>query len=304
MSLRLRSAHLAAAALIALPAPALAQGAGQLTVRGANGSFTLPVESGRGYAVVADSALQRLGWRLEVEAEGVAVTLPGGVRVRLEFGTPFFRWEQDILQLTDPPYASGGQAYVPVQLLLDFLPARLDSVYRFNEAEFVLEILDSQVWSALAPEVDVVEPAAEASAEPPPLAAGPVETAPLPLPLVVIDPGHGGRDPGATGSLGRSEKDIALAIGRALARELRRDGDLEVRLTRDTDVLVPIWDRGRQATAWKGDRPGIFISLHANALPSQRSVRGFETYFLSEARTEHERRVAENENAPLGLHLE
>ncbi len=301
MSLRLRSAHLAAAALIALPAPALAQGAGQLTVRGANGSFTLPVESGRGYAVVADSALQRLGWRLEVEAEGVAVTLPGGVRVRLEFGTPFFRWEQDILQLTDPPYASGGQAYVPVQLLLDFLPARLDSVYRFNEAEFVLEILDSQVWSALAPEVDVVEPAAEASAEPPPLAAGPVETAPLPLPLVVIDPGHGGRDPGATGSLGRSEKDIALAIGRALARELRRDGDLEVRLTRDTDVLVPIWDRGRQATAWKGDRPGIFISLHANALPSQRSVRGFETYFLSEARTEHERRVAENENAPLGL---
>lgn len=293
--MRLRSAHLAAAALFALPAPALAQGAGQLTVRGADGSFTLPVESERGYAVVAGSSLERLGWRLEVGDEGVAATLPGGARLRLGFGTPFFHWEQDVLQLTDAPYASGGQAYVPVQLLVDFLPARLDTVYRFNEAEFVLEILAREVWSAVASKVDVTEPASEAPLEPAPHRAGPS------LPLVVIDPGHGGRDPGAVGSSGRSEKDIALRIARALARELRRDGDVEVRLTRDTDVLVPIWERGRRATAWKGDRPGIFISLHANALPGRRSVRGFETYFLSEARTDHERRVAENENAPLRL---
>ncbi len=280
----LRSAHLAAAALLALPFPALAQGAGQLTVRGADGAFTLPVVSVRGYAVVSDSSLQRLGWRLEVGVEGIAVILPGGALLRLGFGTPFFHWDQDVLQLADAPYASGGQAFVPLQLLVDFLPARLDTVYRFDEAEFVLEILDREVPS----EPLLVEPE-------------PVEIAPPPLPLVVIDPGHGGRDPGTTSPSGRLEKDIALRIGRALARELRRDGDLEVRLTRDADVLVPIWERGRQATEWKGDRPGIFISLHANALPSQRSVRGFETYFLSEARTDHERRVAENENAPLGL---
>ena len=280
----LRSAHLAAAALLALPFPALAQGAGQLTVRGADGAFTLPVVSVRGYAVVSDSSLQRLGWRLEVGVEGIAVILPGGALLRLGFGTPFFQWDQDVLQLADAPYASGGQAFVPLQLLVDFLPARLDTVYRFDEAEFVLEILDREVPS----EPLLVEPE-------------PVEIAPPPLPLVVIDPGHGGRDPGTTSPSGRLEKDIALRIGRALARELRRDGDLEVRLTRDADVLVPIWERGRQATEWKGDRPGIFISLHANALPSQRSVRGFETYFLSEARTDHERRVAENENAPLGL---
>lgn len=284
MSMRLRSAHLAAAALLALPFPALAQGDGQLTVRGADGAFTLPVVSVRGYAVVSDSSLQSLGWRLEVGVEGIAVILPGGALLRLGFGTPFFHWDQDVLQLADTPYASGGQTFVPLQLLVDFLPARLDTVYRFDEAEFVLEILDREVPS-----------------EPLPVEPEPVEIAPPPLPLVVIDPGHGGRDPGTTSPSGRLEKDIALRIGRALARELRRDGDLEVRLTRDADVLVPIWERGRQATEWKGDRPGIFISLHANALPSQRSVRGFETYFLSEARTDHERRVAENENAPLGL---
>lgn len=311
MSMRRRSAHLAAAALLALPAPVLAQGAGQLIVRGADGSFTLPVESGQGYAVVADSSLQRLGWELDVGAEGVTAILPGGAVVRIGFGTPFFHWDQDVLQLTDAPYASGGQAFVPLQLLVDFLPARLDTVYRFDEAEFVLEILDPKVWSALSPEVgeaevsvlevDVAEPPREVPVEPLPVEPDPVEIGPPPLPLVVIDPGHGGRDPGTTSPSGRLEKDIALRIGRALARELRRDGDLEVRLTRDSDVLVPIWERGRQATEWKGDRPGIFISLHANALPSQRSVRGFETYFLSEARTDHERRVAENENAPLGL---
>ncbi len=122
--------------------------------------------------------------------------------------------------------------------------------------------------------------------------------------VVVIDPGHGGKDPGTSGPGGRREKDIALAVGRALARELRGDETLEVHLTRDRDVLVPLWRRGELATEWKGDRPGVFISIHANALPNRNAVRGFETYFLSEARTEHELRVAANENAPLEIDRE
>ena len=122
--------------------------------------------------------------------------------------------------------------------------------------------------------------------------------------VVVIDPGHGGKDPGTSGPGGRREKDIALAVGRALARELRGDETLEVHLTRDRDVLVPLWRRGELATEWKGDRSGVFISIHANALPNRNAVRGFETYFLSEARTEHELRVAANENAPLEIDRE
>jgi N-acetylmuramoyl-L-alanine amidase len=118
-----------------------------------------------------------------------------------------------------------------------------------------------------------------------------------PTKVVVIDPGHGGSDPGATGSGGRREKDIALAIGRYLEAELRGDEDIEVYMTRDRD-LVDLWERGPRATEWKGDRSGVFISIHANSSPSS-SIRGFETYFLSEARTEHERRVEAIENAPL-----
>jgi N-acetylmuramoyl-L-alanine amidase len=70
-------------------------------------------------------------------------------------------------------------------------------------------------------------------------------------------------------------------------------------MTRDRDVLVPLWERGPQATLLKGARFGVFISIHVNSSPTSPAVRGFETYFLSEARTEHEQRVAAIENAPL-----
>lgn len=115
---------------------------------------------------------------------------------------------------------------------------------------------------------------------------------------MVIDAGHGGGDPGTLGG-GLREKNVALGVALAMAELLRREPGLEVYLTRDDDTFVPIWDRGDRATEWKGERPGVFISVHANSFPSIRSARGFETYFLSEARTDHEKRVAAIENAPL-----
>jgi N-acetylmuramoyl-L-alanine amidase len=115
--------------------------------------------------------------------------------------------------------------------------------------------------------------------------------------VVVIDPGHGGYDPGSVGPAGVREKDVSLAVALALAEALAGEPDLEVHLTRDRDVSIPVWERGEMATRLKGDRPGIFISIHLNALDDP-YTRGVETYFLSEARTEHERRVAALENAP------
>jgi N-acetylmuramoyl-L-alanine amidase len=121
-----------------------------------------------------------------------------------------------------------------------------------------------------------------------------------PRPLVVIDAGHGGVDPGARGPSGLSEKEVALAVARELAAILRRDGAFEVRLTRESDVLVPLTERPRMANRWRtaggAERPALFLSIHANA-HRQSSVTGVETYFLSEAKTEDARRVAEMENA-------
>jgi N-acetylmuramoyl-L-alanine amidase len=117
--------------------------------------------------------------------------------------------------------------------------------------------------------------------------------------ILIVDAGHGGSDPGAIGPTGAREADLALSLARALAQEFEGDPEVEVRLTRDRDVEIPLWSRGEMATEWKGDRPGVFISIHMNALSGRPGVRGFETYFLSEARDEHERRVAALENASL-----
>jgi N-acetylmuramoyl-L-alanine amidase len=114
--------------------------------------------------------------------------------------------------------------------------------------------------------------------------------------VVILDPGHGGEDPGSVGSGGLREKEVALEMALKIRDELSVYPDLEVVLTRDRDVFIPLWERGPMATRIKGDRPGIFVSIHANAVDDRR-VRGVETYFLAEARTEHERRVAELENA-------
>jgi N-acetylmuramoyl-L-alanine amidase len=82
---------------------------------------------------------------------------------------------------------------------------------------------------------------------------------------------------------------------------LEDDPAFEVHLTRDDDRLVPLWERGPVATELKGERPGLFVSIHMNAV-SDRGVRGFETYFLSDRRmTEHERRVVALENAAMAF---
>jgi N-acetylmuramoyl-L-alanine amidase len=132
-----------------------------------------------------------------------------------------------------------------------------------------------------------------------PLAAAALAQSPA-RPLVVIDAGHGGVDAGARGPAGTLEKHVALAVARELADLLSADDAVEVRLTREADVLVPLTERTYLANRWREETgaggPAIFVSIHTNA-HEQRAARGVETYFLSEALTEDARRVAAMENA-------
>ena len=312
-----------------------ASGSGQarnvLVVSGTDvSSFLLVVEESRAYATLPHDALRRLGWTAEVEGPRLRAQLGSkGPVVEFFLDNPVFLWDKEPLQLVSAPFPVGGSVQIPLQFFVDFLPTRARATYAFSADEGRLEVLDAAVWSRRGlkdPSVDsertgvvvtpvVVDGRSDRSTEEP-------STSGLEDPstsvqedelraaqdsdkrVVVIDPGHGGRDPGTTGSGGRREKDIALAIGRQLARELSGEEDIEVHLTRDRDVLVPLWERGPQATQLKGERPGLFISLHVNAAPASPSIRGFETYFLSEARTEDERRVAAIENSPLQLEAE
>jgi N-acetylmuramoyl-L-alanine amidase len=108
---------------------------------------------------------------------------------------------------------------------------------------------------------------------------------------VVLDPGHGGRDPGAIGVGGLREKQVTLAMARALREDLEERG-FEVVLTREGDETLTLEDRTARAEAARGD---LFVSLHANAA-RRRSVRGVETYYLDENHERHSVTVAAREN--------
>ena len=110
---------------------------------------------------------------------------------------------------------------------------------------------------------------------------------------IVIDPGHGGRDPGAIGPTGVREKDVTLAIARYLKKALQKKSDVRVVLTREDDRFIRLTDRTRLANQEQGK---LFISIHANSNRSPR-VRGITTYILGPAKTEEALEVAKRENA-------
>ena len=119
--------------------------------------------------------------------------------------------------------------------------------------------------------------------------------------VVVVDAGHGGPDNGMSGPIGARrkiyEKNITLQVAKRLAGVLR-DRGLRVVMTRTTDTLIALSDRGRIANQHHGD---VFVSIHVNAANpgwhDPGAARGFETYFLAEARTEDAKRVEQMENA-------
>jgi len=100
---------------------------------------------------------------------------------------------------------------------------------------------------------------------------------PLYLPLIVIDAGHGGNDPGAIGTDKSKEKDITLATAKELAKQLKKTGRYRVHLTRDTDHYIKLYNRVAIARSKEAD---LFISLHADSI-HKKSVRGASVYTLS-----------------------
>lgn len=109
---------------------------------------------------------------------------------------------------------------------------------------------------------------------------------------IVIDPGHGGKDPGAM-AFGLKEKDIVLRVAQKLAKHLKQTTSYQVVLTRTKDVFIPLEKRTAIANAHKAD---LFISIHVNAHADQTSS-GIETYFLNLATDADAMRVAALENA-------
>jgi N-acetylmuramoyl-L-alanine amidase len=206
------------------------------------------------------------GVPIDVEAGIAAVTVAGQVR-----------------PLAAAPIEYGRELLVPLQFVSEILPAHVSNL-RWDSQNRQLVVFSS------------IERAAAAKAAAPPAAQKP----PPPRHTVVVDAGHGGPDNGMTGPLGAPislrEKDVTLAVAKRLGRELQARG-MRVIYTRTSDTLIALSDRGRIANQAGGN---LFLSVHVNAASMEwrepAAARGFETYFLSEARTEDTRRVERMEN--------
>lgn len=109
---------------------------------------------------------------------------------------------------------------------------------------------------------------------------------------IVVDPGHGGHDPGAVGPTGLQEKDVVLLIGLKLKELLEDELQIDVLMTRSTDIFIPLEERTAIANKVGAD---LFVSVHANAAPN-RNAAGIETYYLNLAKTDKAAQLAAKEN--------
>jgi N-acetylmuramoyl-L-alanine amidase len=299
---------------------ALAQPPEALTVVGGVHRASIPlVDAALAPSLAAELLATVLPTELERQPSGRYLLRIGGVPFELADQMPFTRVGDEIVPLVSAPHVRDGKLHVPLQIVAELYPRHAPGAsfdpdrmeLRLAPAPRIAEREESAVGvggespragaarsvdAGAATNVPVVPATKPDSAR-----AG---TSPASIPprrRVVVDAGHGGRDAGTSGRTrsGRRliEKDVALAVAHLVAKELRAR-DIEVVMTRSTDVFVELPERGRIANAERGD---IFISIHVNAAaPRARNgsaARGVETYFLAVAKTEDAQRVADMENA-------
>jgi N-acetylmuramoyl-L-alanine amidase len=277
-----------------------------IVVRDGASTVSLPVTIDGGAPSVRADALMRAMHGTLITSTNLHYTL-SLPRMRLDLidGIPFAKLDTLTVPLTRAPQVRGGVLYLPFQFVSELIP-RYAGGYTYDAAQAELRTSSAPVSRPATPASPTptsstaaaasAAPAPTRKAEPPPR----VYKKAAERQLVVIDAGHGGPDRGMTGPIGSPtwfvEKDVTLAVAKKLASALRARG-VDVLMTRTTDTLIALADRGKIANSNHGD---VFISIHCNA-PGYNTAaaareRGFETYFLAEAKTEDERRVQDMEN--------
>jgi N-acetylmuramoyl-L-alanine amidase len=232
----------------------------------------------------------------------------GGAAIEVEEGLRFARVGDAQYQLAGAPEVRKGALYVPLQLVVELVP-RIAGNLAWDANRFELrafsavskfEARESRQQGQPLAVGAVRDDAADSAAASPPNYVTPTASGLRSRRLVVVDAGHGGPDPGMHGPLVGGppieEKTVTLAVAKRLGAALR-DRGIDVKYTRTRDTLIALSDRGRIANEAHAD---LFVSIHVNAAnpgwKNPAGARGFETYFLAEAKTEDARRVEQMEN--------
>jgi N-acetylmuramoyl-L-alanine amidase len=233
----------------------------------------------------------------------------GDSHISFTESVPFAGDDSTIVPMASPPQMRGKTMYLPFFVVTDLVP-KFFSGFMYDPDLREVRVFDTaarrvQPPATAPPPTDT--PATGASARDIGEARAIDRVAGMTVRmkrpgrrLIVVDAGHGGVDPGMKGPIGGGpqivEKNITLAVSKLLAEALRDDG-ADVLMTRTTDTLIGLYDRGPIANKAHGD---IFVSIHVNATGQRGAAaardRGYETYFLAEAKTEDAKRVERMEN--------
>ena len=274
--------------LLALQAPA------SITIATARGEDAVEIRTDAGGAptLPASGLVTALGGHVRISGSWAEVAI-GRQPFRFLLGAPFYSYNDRVQPLAAAAALVHDTLYLPLQVATEMLPRLFPKQYRYDAAnDRFMEAGAPAVAARPAPPMTAPAPASTGRDDAERLPSGI-----LPGHLVTIDPGHGGVDPGNPGMFfprGVREKDVTLQIGLLVRDELKRRG-VAVRMTRTTDTLIALGDRG----GYCSEGCDLFLSIHINSLPRRpgyTAARGFETYFLAEAKTEDARRVARMEN--------
>ena len=231
-----------------------------------------------------------------------------GTAIEVQAGSRLARVGPESYQLASAPSVRKGVLWVPLQLVVEIVPRVVNNLV-WDPERFELRAFSSVTKFARREEAAAARPARAGAAESRRVSTendgsvvashasiGPLRS----RKLVVVDAGHGGPDGGMHGPIGGgpqiAEKNITLMVAKRVGAALGKRG-IDVKYTRTTDTLIALSDRGRIANDARAD---LFVSIHVNAAnPGWKdpgAARGFETYFLAEAKTEDARRVEQMEN--------
>jgi N-acetylmuramoyl-L-alanine amidase len=280
-----------------------------LSIRVGERTAVVPVvQTSAGPAVAPERMAPLVHAELRADASGRYLLTIEGISFLLAEQVPFTRVGTEVFPMVGAPFMTAGRLHVPLQLVAELLPRALSGAL-YDPLRAELRIQRSTGLASPRPSGtpgSAAAPGISTTAVPPPATPAPPKStprkdAPKRKRIVVVDAGHGGHDPGTSGRARNGsllvEKDVALAVAKLLETELRKR-NVEVVMTRSTDVFIPLPLRGKIANDQHGD---LFISVHVNAsaprAKNAASARGIETYFLAVAKTEDAQRVADMENA-------
>ena len=223
--------------------------------------------------------------------------------LKFAIGLPYVSSHGNSIELKHAPEITDGH------ILLD--SADVASLYKTDKTAPVAQASSSSAVKVSSSSVKTTDVPAKVAAVP--AAAQPITTvATKPknetagtreVKTIVIDPGHGGKDTGAQGK-NSNEKDIVLAVGKLLKKDLEKEG-FNVKMTRDKDVFIELGERANLANQWDGD---LFISLHCNAIDAtperKKQIKGYHVYVLRAPESEEDKAIARRENKVATLYGE